>query len=149
MKLVCSLEDFFLNHINVTPLDYDTDTKTRSGQFAFDYDLVCSCDDDHRIRMQMSFQMQASLEDEKSCCPYAIEAEIVGFFSFPQDLEDKQIAYLCRVNTMTILYGVLRGEIANITGSFVHGKFVLPTVMMPDIVTDIEEKKRLAEDEES
>lgn len=149
MKLVCNLDDFFLNHIYVTPLDYDVESGRRSGQVAFDYHLTCSCDDDHRIRMQMTFEMKPNPDDERPLCPYEIEAEIVGFFTFPQDLEDKQIAYLCRVNTMTILYGVLRGEVANLTGSFVHGKFVLPTVMMQDIVTDIEEKKRQAEDEEN
>ncbi len=148
MKLVCNLDDFFLNHIHVTPLDYDVNSDKRSGQVAFDYDLASSCDDDHRVRMQMTFQMTASPDDERPLCPYEIEAEIVGFFTFPQDMEDKQIAYLCRVNTMTILYGVLRGEIASITGSFVHGKFVLPTVMMQDVVDDIEERKRQEEESE-
>jgi hypothetical protein len=48
--------------------------------------------------------------------------------------------YLIRVNGGTILYGILRGEIAAFTGSFPGGKFNLPTVNMMEIVKDCEEK---------
>jgi preprotein translocase subunit SecB len=148
MKIVCNLEEFFFTQLEIIALTCDPEAKSHAARVSFDYDLATAVKDDHRIRMEMSFSLNADGEEEPSRCPYAIEAKMVGFFAFPQDLEDKQIAYLCRVNTLTILYGILRGQIASMTGSFPHGKFILPTVMMPDIVTDIEEKKQQAEEEQ-
>ncbi len=48
---------------------------------------------------------------------------------------------LVRFNGCTILYGILRGQLANITGSFPNRKLLLPTVMMEDVVKDIEREK--------
>jgi hypothetical protein len=51
---------------------------------------------------------------------------------------------LVRVNGVSILYGILRGIIANATGMFPNGKFLLPTVMPQDIVKKIEAEKAAA-----
>ena len=148
MQLVCELEDFFFTQLNIEALNCDAESETRAARVSFDYDLSTAVEDDHRVKMEMSFSLNTATEDDQPCCPYAINAIIAGFFSFPQDLEDKQIAYLCRVNTMTILYGILRGQIASMTGSFPSGKFVLPAVMMQNVVTHIEERKQQAESEQ-
>jgi len=42
--------------------------------------------------------------------------------------------YLIRINGCTILYSLLRGQVAMLTGSFPHGKFNIPTVVMHDII---------------
>lgn len=148
MQLVCELEDFFLTRLNVEALNCAPDLEAHAARISFDYDLAAAVEDEHRIKMEMSFSMNAAPEEEPSRCPYAIDAVIVGYFKFPQDLEDKQIAYLCRVNTMTMLYGILRGQIATMTGSFPHGKFTLPAVMMQDVVIQIEKRKQLTEKDE-
>ncbi len=142
MQLVCELEDFFLTRMNIDALDCDPDSEGHAARISFDYDLATAVEDDHRIKMEMSFVMNAATENETSRCPYAIDAVIVGFFKFPQDLEDQQIAYLCRVNTMTMLYGILRGQVATMTGSFRPGKFTLPAVMMQEVVNQIEQRKQ-------
>ena len=71
----------------------------------------------------------------------AFEAEIVGFFTFPEGTESTRIEQLVRLNGCTVLYGVLRGLIANTTGSFPGGKFILPTFMMQDVVAEVEKKR--------
>lgn len=140
-KPVCELEDFSIHKLLIEWLNPPKSEK-ESISYGFDYDLICHSDDAHLIKIIMRFWLeQATSNEELHCPPYKLHAEIVGIFSFPEDIDDKKMAYLCRVNSMTILYGILRGEIANVTGSFPAGKYILPTVMMPDVVNEIEKRK--------
>lgn len=141
MNAVCELEDFFINQLQVDWLRPDPNRKEESVSFGFDYDLSWHNENPHRVRMIMRFVMGANKQEENSSCPYGIKAEVEGFFKFSEDIDDQKMAYLCRVNSLTILYGILRGEIANVTGSFRDGKFILPTVMMQDVVKDVEARK--------
>jgi preprotein translocase subunit SecB len=143
MKPVCELNNFFLRHLEVSGAD-KIDTSEISLHCALDYDLFCNDQDDHKIRMVLRVKVTPDKNEETQTCPYEIKAEIEGFFTFSDELSDEQMGYLVRVNSATILYGILRGEIANVTGSFPSGKFLLPTVMMQDVVGEIEERKEKA-----
>jgi len=143
MKPVCELNNFFLRNLEVSGAD-KIDTKEVSMSCAFDYDLFCHDDDCRQVRMVLRVMVGPDNDEENQTCPYEIKAEIEGFFAFSDELSDKQMGYLIRVNSMTILYGILRGEIANVTGSFPSGKFLLPTVMMQDVVKEIEGRKSKA-----
>lgn len=116
-------------------------TEEESISFGFDYDLACHPETPHLIKMVMRFWLGQANDDEAPRCPYSLLTEMEGIFSFPEDIDEKQMAYLCRVNSMTILYGILRGEVANVTGSFPGGKYILPTVMIPEVVDSIEKRK--------
>jgi len=141
MKAVCELEEFFVNKLHIEWLKSDPDSKMESASFGFDYDLSCNKENPYQIRILMRFSLGSADEKENAPCPYAIDAEMEGFFRFEEDLDDQHMAYLCRVNSLTILYGILRGEIANVTGSFRGGKFILPTCMMQDVVKEVEARK--------
>jgi preprotein translocase subunit SecB len=141
MKPICELEQFFVNKLQVDWLDPNPDIETESGKYGFDYDLSCNTENPNIIRMVMRFAFGPHDQDEEVTCPYKIFTEIEGVFNFSEDIEDSKMGYLCRVNSLTILYGILRGEIANITGSFRNGKFILPTVMMQDVVKEVEKRK--------
>jgi hypothetical protein len=91
---------------------------------------------DNNKRFRLNFSLDISPESNN--CGYKINTEIIGFFEFPEKFSQNQSEYLIRVNGGTILYGILRGEIANFTGSFPGGKFVLPTVSMREIVKNYE-----------
>lgn len=139
----CELETFNLSKLHVEALN-SSDGSEFSAMCSFDYNVLC-CSDNLRIKkLVMQYSLAPNQEDEKLRCPYAIDVEIEGVFSFPDDTPEENIDYLCRVNGLTILYGILRGEIANVTGSFKNGKFILPTVMMQDVVQDIEKRKSAA-----
>lgn len=63
-----------------------------------------------------------------------VEAEAYGLFSFPEGTDEREMHYLARVNGGTILYGLLRGQIAMASGSFPGKKVVLPAVVMQDFL---------------
>ena len=139
MKPVCELNNFFLRHLEVSGAD-KIDAREISLHCAFDYDLFSNDQNDHQIRMVLRVEVIPDCKEESQTCPYEIKAEIEGYFTFSDELSDKQMGYLTRVNAATILYGILRGEVANVTGSFPSGKFLLPTVMMQDVVEEIENR---------
>jgi len=141
MKLICELNNFFLRYLEISGAD-KIEAAEISLHCAFDYDLFCNNQDDHKIRMILRVKVTPDMNEPDQTCPYEIKTEIEGFFTFSDELSNEQMGYLVRVNSATILYGILRGEIANITGSFPSGKFLLPTVMMQDVVKEIEERKR-------
>jgi len=127
--------------LSVDWLNPEPDSPEESASFGFDYDLSCNKDNPREIRMLLRFSLGPNQEEGSPTCSYNIYAEIEGFFTFSEDLGDDQMGYLCRVNSATILYGILRGEIGNVTGSFRGGKFLLPTVMMQDVVNQVEADK--------
>lgn len=137
---MCELETFNINNLHVESLNADQDGNF-SAMVSFDYNILCQKDNPRIKKMVMKFSITPNQEDETPRCPYAIDVEIEGIFSFPDDMPEEKVDLIVRVNGMTILYGILRGEIANVTGSFKSGKFILPTVMMQDVVKDIEARK--------
>ena len=140
MKPVCELEDFHVNKLIVEGVDWEKNGRL-SASYGFDYELSCRTDNPHIMKMIMRYSIQPNPQEASPLCPYSIHTEIEGIFSFPEETEELKQEYLCRVNGLTILYGILRGEIANVTGSFKNGKFVLPTVMMQDVVKEVEARK--------
>ena len=140
MNAVCELDDFFIRNLEINGIDR-IEAAAIAITGGFDYDLFCHDKNCRQIRMVFRAFFGPDKDVEPRTCPYEIKATIEGFFTFKDDLNDKQMAYLVRVNSASILYGILRGEIANITGSFPAGKFLLPTVMMQDVVKEIEERK--------
>lgn len=80
----------------------------------------------------------------KPVAGYVIDAKIVGFFSFPESMDEEQMQQLIRINGGTILYGILRGQLSAFTGAFPGGQFILPAVYMQEVVVDVE-RKRMAE----
>jgi preprotein translocase subunit SecB len=136
---VCHLDEFFMTRVNVAwhepgqPENVDID-------FLFDYDVAQHATEKNRFRLAFRLGVKS-----KTSTPvdYSLDSEIVGFFRFPEEATAEIMQRLIRLNGCTILYGILRGQLANITGSFPRQKLILPTVMMEDVVNQIEREKAL------
>lgn len=109
--------------------------------YLFDYDVARHATEKTRFRLAFRVGVKS-----KTPAPvdYSLDCEIVGFFRFPEDTTEESMQRLIRFNGCTILYGILRGQLANITGSFPRQKLLLPTVMMEDVVNQIEREKAQA-----
>lgn len=137
---VCHLDEFSMTRVNVAwheplqPGSIDID-------YLFDYDVGRHATEKNRFRLAFRLGVKS-----KTPMPvdYSLDCEIVGIFHFPESTKDETMQRLIRYNGCTILYGILRGQLASITGSFPHKKLILPTVMMEDVVNDIERKKAQA-----
>ena len=96
-----------------------------------------------RNRFRLAFRVAVK---SKTPTPvdYSLDCEIVGLFRFPEDSTEETMQGLIRLNGCTILYGILRGQLANITGAFPRQKLILPTVMMEEVVNEVEREKAQA-----
>lgn len=136
--LKLQLEDFFLTKMSVVWHPPAKET-TVSSEFRFGYDVRRHKDDKRRFRLD--FTLQAIPKEKEPIVGYEIESHISGLFAFSEGTSEEEMQQLIRVNGGTVLYGVLRGHIATVTGCFPGGKFTLPTVMMQDVVQDIEAER--------
>ena len=129
------LQEFVLTNLNVKWHEPPTSREAKMA-FRFGYDVARHKSDKRRFRLQ--FTVRAEPADKKVPVGYEIESTIVGLFEFVDGMSEGEMQALIRINGGTILYGILRGQIAAFTGSFPGGKFSLPTVMMHEIVEQIE-----------
>ena len=134
---VCHLDNFHFTRVNIAWHEPQEDCKVDVA-YVFDYDVIRHVVEKNCYRL--AFRVSALPQTPKPL-GYAIDCEIAGFFHFPPDTPQETMDALIRFNGCTILYGIIRGQLAMITGSFPNRKFVLPTVMMEEVVNGIEKQK--------
>ncbi len=134
---VCQLDDFFFTRLSVEWHD-PLESVQVNFEHSFDYDVGQHSTE--RTRYRLALRMKAAPDTPKPV-GYVVHAEIVGLFRFPDGMEQDKMDFLIRLNGCTILYGILRGQIGNLTSVFPQRKLVLPTFMMKDIVEAVEKAK--------
>ena len=138
MPDILQLKDFMITRLHVdwqapeNPVEYVG--KPEEDLF-IDYKVLRNAEEQHSLALE--FRVKRTPKG-KFAAGYSIECEIVGFFDFPETMEEEKIQYLVRFNGGTILYGILRGQIALFTGSFPDGKYTLPAISMQDVVKQVE-----------
>lgn len=135
MSLKLQLEEFFLTRLQVA---WHSPPKSQQvdSELSFGYDVARHKSDSNRFRLTLT--VRTSPKEKAPSAGYEMECQIVGLFAFVPDVPEAEMQMLIRINGCTILYGILRGQIASVTGSFVGGKFNLPTVMMDEVVQKLE-----------
>jgi preprotein translocase subunit SecB len=131
------LEEFYLERMRVDWHEPQETVDTKVN-FSFDYDVAAHKSEKGKYRL--AFQMTAK-SATSAPVGYEIDCSIVGIFKIQDGVDPKKVPFLVRVNGCTMLYGILRGQLAGITGSFPGGKFTLPAYMMQDVVKDVERIK--------
>jgi preprotein translocase subunit SecB len=141
-KPVCEMQSYNLTHILADwAMPEEGDPPSCAVNIGYDVAQNVEAPDHYRLTFRARLQEKDAVDRDTG---YYVEAHIVGYFSFPASVSEDDREYLIRVNGGAILYGILRGHIASLTGLHPAGPLMLPTVMMHDIVMDIE--KTLAND---
>ena len=113
--------------------------KEAQGQVTVSYKLEGSKDKKNQYRLWFDFQWRRHKNDPLP--GYFIDTSIVGIFSAPEDMDYNDRYQLIAINGGTILYGILRGQIAAFTGAFDGGRFTLPTINMIQIFEEAEKNR--------
>ncbi len=71
----------------------------------------------------------------------AFDIQAVGEFQTPSDWDAEKKAWLVHYNGGMILYGLIRGQVAAVTGSFSCGSLLLPTLNWQEIIKGAIEKQ--------
>jgi preprotein translocase subunit SecB len=134
------LEEFFITKLNVEYIqgkNDDLETPT-TYNLSMDYDVAVREDDERFFKLDL----KVKTKPKRGQTGLSVVANLSGFFSFPEGAEEDEMQYLIRVNGCSMLYSLLRGQIAMVSGSFPGGKVNLPAIVMQDQINQIEAKKQ-------
>jgi preprotein translocase subunit SecB len=141
MNPVCQLEDFSLTKLHVDFHSTNEDQlEVNKARSHFDYDVGQHPENPNLFRMDLRVDYHEE-NDSGQAIGHAVKTEIIGFFSFNNADDKENLSLLVRLNGVSILYGLLRGMVANATGVFPAGKCILPTIMPRDVVESVEKAK--------
>lgn len=139
MTKFVQLEDYYVTRLRVDWVEPPSAHEKVEGKINVDYQVQRHESDSLRYRLELKVSVKPASRDQK--VGWAVDAHIHGLFVFPDGLNEETMHNAIRVNGGIILFGILRGQIATVTGTFPPGKFVLPTVPMQSIVA-LKEKSR-------
>jgi hypothetical protein len=143
MEPNCQLEEFFVTRLHLDHREIKGPEKPKPQQLAygFDYSVGQHKEEAHRYRMAFRVVAEEFAENEQPA-GLKLESEIVGFLAINPELDKAKREEIVRLNGVSILYGILRGIVATMTGTFPNGKLTLPAALPADIVKHVEEQKR-------
>ncbi len=131
------LEEFLIIKLNIEHIEATNKIDSEKFNIKLDYDVAIHADNDKLFRLDF----RVKIKPKKGDSGKSIDAELLGFFSFPPNTDESDMQYFVRINGCTMLYSLLRGQVAMITGSFPDGKFNLPSILMHDKIMKIEKSK--------
>lgn len=124
----CVLDDYLFNAFQVVPREDNGDADS--------LDVSCSLcrhkEDGERYLIRLNLDYRGKAKN-----PFALRISANGYFHWRGGLESKEGAgYMAWVNGGTIVYGLVRATVADLTSSSECGRVILPTIMMEDVVKD-------------
>lgn len=137
----CILEDYRISALRLVANSSDFKKELLDVECMF-----CCVGEDtekYQIKLRISYQVKAQT-------PISLDILATGDFLWRGGYEARDgDSYLAWVNGGTILYGLMRSTIAELTASSECGRVLLPTVMMRDIVDEtINNLKQTSADKE-
>jgi preprotein translocase subunit SecB len=122
--------------------------KNISGDLTFNvetgYDVFVGTGDPCLFMMLLRVKGAAFSQDGGNTGP-SLEVHAVGEFRVPAGIDDAKKDALVKFNGGMILYGLIRGQLAMVTGAFPFGSLLLPTLDWQATVREIESKKAAAQ----
>jgi len=104
------------------------------------YDVYTGTDDPCQFMMLLWIKGANTPTEEEQAGP-SLEIHALGEFRVPAGLPDDQKDALVKFNGGMILYGLIRGQLAMVTGAFPFGSILLPTLDWQATVQDIETQR--------
>ncbi len=139
MSGIMQLEYYYLKKLYLQFYFEDELPEGFSPNLEIDYQVAKHCEKDNSFMLTMRYRLNETHEELHG--GIVIETEIIGIFECPPDIDKGKIEYLVRYNGLTILYGILRGQLSTFTGSFPAGRFILPTIDMRKVIEEVEAAK--------
>jgi preprotein translocase subunit SecB len=113
---------FKCNKTGVTKKD-----KPATPTIGIDFDVKENTKDKNKFLLDMVVDLNEGQELEKFET-YQIHLHILGWFHFTAELDANAKAKMLSANASSMLYGVARTVVANLTGSLGPERYILPTL---------------------
>ncbi len=137
MTTPLQLDAYFIDHLEIEALE-DFDDVRESSDLHIKIEpqhLVCEGDPlAHQLTLRVPFG-----PSEPGSAPYRGSISGRAFFRVSEELDSDQVAKYVLVNGAAILFGLLRGQVSQITAMSRWGTFLLPPVNLVEAFVDREQ----------
>lgn len=97
-----------------------------------DFDVKENTQDKNRFLLEMKIDLNEG-QAFKSFQSHQIHLHLLGWFRFTANLDKPTKARMLATNAASILYGVARSIVANLTGSLGAERYILPSLNLMEI----------------
>lgn len=137
MQQQLEIQNYFIEEISLkTNKGFDR-SKTLQAEVAVSCEIQQRKDDNFRYRIGMEIKVDVSPGAQN--VPYNIHLIIVGFFHFDNTIDQETIDRMLVNNGTSIVYGLARGIVAQVSANGPNGKFILPIM---NLIPAIEQAKK-------
>lgn len=88
-------------------------------------------------------------QEKPALDPYAMKFTIIGYFTLSGTLSSEEKDRMLNLNGGAMLYGILRGFVAQTTGSATFGKYIMPAINFVEIYEKSASQRVLKNEPES
>lgn len=129
MNCFFQLERYQIESVAVAPNEkFNATSGSFTGDIYAAINIAPHAKDPKRYRLTLDVQVRPTPKKEKSFFPYHVAIRGRAFFLFRDVCSQAEADHALRLNGASILHGLLRAQIAQITAQSVHGQFLLPTM---------------------
>lgn len=133
MQAQLNLGDYYLDEFSFDANREHVPSQTRCGTLDLDFDINRNADNPLDFMISMTVDIN-SLKEDFEKCDYCIHLKLTGFFSFADGTSEDTISRMIAPSGLAMLYGVARGVVADATAISWHGKFVLPSMNLIEVI---------------
>lgn len=129
MNCAIQLDSYEINSVAVTQNEaFNPNLPSHRGDVSISVDIAASNKDFHKQRITLALQTKPVKGKETEFHPYWIAIKGRGFFTVGKPCTKKEAERIVRLNGTSMLYGLLRAQVVQITALSAHGKHLLPAV---------------------
>jgi preprotein translocase subunit SecB len=124
--------DYYLSRVQVEPeISFAPDKGQRAGIQA---SFVVGRDPSQKQRFDVTLSVKIYKGNPDDNLPYIVDFTIIGRFWSNLTLTSRGVPVQSVTNAISLLYGVARGVVGQLTAGGVNDRFVLPSVTFDDLV---------------
>ena len=135
MQALLDITEYHVDNVEIRANPDYKECDVASGNIKVDFDIKQNNDNPLLFMITLFIELNNS-KKALSSAEYKIKFDITGYFSFSEGTPEETVDKMIAPSGLSILYGVARGVLAQITGNFKHGKFILPTLNFIEIIKD-------------
>ena len=108
--------------------DYDRSIREHVGDVSSSVEHAWNSKNAKQARLTLEIDIHPTAGKENAFYPYHVNIKGAAFFTFADDYPSEQYDKALPLNGTSILYGLLRAQVVQITALSAHGQFLLPTL---------------------
>jgi preprotein translocase subunit SecB len=130
-----NLEHYLLDAVNVaTNPAYDKTLPEQSLGLQASLGIATNPTDPKRFMLVLSVAVDADKENQQKPPAYTVSISGRAFFAFAETPNKEEAEKFLSLQGASILYGFLRGQVAQLTAQGPHGQMLLPTLNFQELL---------------